>query len=328
MTDQEQSVDPPGHRPGERAFRPAAWATATIVVGAALVVQWATVGDFPAPLVESAVLVGCHAVLVAPFVAVGVLRSSSRRRALRLLAPAGALYVLYQVALRSDLPVVDGVGWNYDGKLVAIVALLVLASGMTTGRPADAGVTTRLHIGRWPWLLGGYAVLVVPLAFVLGPLVDRSVEETIFQLSMPGLDEELFFRGVLLLLLDRGFGTPWRVYGIRLGWGFVCSTVLFILSHVVLVEGSGQPYLSAPDLDRIVAFAMFCLAVTIVRHATGSVWTSALAHNVTNAVLVPLPVPHLVQTGFVLLAALALARHVSRRAEPDSATTERGQVHR
>ncbi|MGL5927558.1 MAG: CPBP family intramembrane glutamic endopeptidase, partial [Dermatophilaceae bacterium] len=193
---------------------------------------------------------------------------------------------------------------------------LLLVRGMTFARPADAGVTTRLRVGRWSWLLGIYAVVVIPLAFLLRTTVDQSVEETTFQLSMPGLDEELFYRGVLLLLLDRAFGMPWRVYGIGLGWGFVCSTVLFAAAHVVLADGSGQPYLFAPEPDRIVAFVLFCLAVTIVRHATGSVWAAAMVHNVSNAVLVPLPIPHLVQAGLVLLAALALARHLSGRAEP------------
>ncbi|MGL5853094.1 MAG: CPBP family intramembrane glutamic endopeptidase, partial [Phycicoccus sp.] len=233
-----------------------------------------------------------------------------------------------EVALRSDLPVFDEASWNFGGKIVAVAALLLLLRGMTFGRPADVGVTTRLRVGRRSWLLVGYAVVVVPLAFLLGSTVDRSVEETIFQLSMPGLDEELFYRGILLLLLDLAFGTPWRVYGIRLGWGFVCSTVLFVLAHVVFTDGSGQPYLFAPDPDRIIAFVLFCLTVTIVRHATGSVWAAALVHNATNAVVVPLPIPDLIQAGLVLLAALALARHVHRRTEPDSATTKYGHAGR
>ncbi|MGL5818692.1 MAG: CPBP family intramembrane glutamic endopeptidase [Phycicoccus sp.] len=181
-------------------------------------------------------------------------------------------------------------------------------------------MTTRLCIGRWPWLLGTYVVIVIPLAFLPGSLDNRSVEDVIFYLTMPGLEEELFYRGVLLLLLDRAFGTPWRLYGIRLGWGFVCSTVLFVLGHVVVVEASGRPQLFAPEPDRIAGFVMVCLALTVVRHATGPVWIAAMVHNMSNAVLSALPLPHLGRAGLILVGALTLARYVYRRTEQPSDT--------
>ncbi|MGL4177030.1 MAG: hypothetical protein ACRCSN_13225 [Dermatophilaceae bacterium] len=73
--------------------------------------------------------------LIAPFVAVGVLRSPDRRWALRLLCPAGALYALYTIAHRTNLPVLDEAGWNFDGKLFAVAVLLFLIRGMTFARP-------------------------------------------------------------------------------------------------------------------------------------------------------------------------------------------------
>ncbi|MGL5817538.1 MAG: hypothetical protein ACRCYR_08245, partial [Phycicoccus sp.] len=141
MTKQGPAVDEVSERRRADAFQSTAWVAATVVVTAALLVQWVTAGGFPAPLLESASRVGSHAVLVAPFVAVGLLRSPDLRRALRLLGPVGGLYLLYEVALRSDLPVFDEASWNFGGKIVAVAALLLLLRGMTFGRPADVGVT-------------------------------------------------------------------------------------------------------------------------------------------------------------------------------------------
>jgi hypothetical protein len=55
------------------------------------------------------------------------------------------------------------------------------------------------------------------MAFVF-PDHERASAETIaFQLSLPGLEEEPFYRGVLLLALDRAFAGRIRALGVE--WG-------------------------------------------------------------------------------------------------------------
>ncbi|MGL5860392.1 MAG: CPBP family glutamic-type intramembrane protease [Phycicoccus sp.] len=309
-----------------------ATAAAAGVVVSAFAVQGMFLGGVGELALQSVVATACRAAVVVPFLAVGVLRASDPQRAMRLVAAAGALYAVYELALRADLPGFAGLGWNFDGKLLALVALAVYLWRNRALEPADAGVTTRLRVGHWSWWLAGYVLVVVPAALVLHQVVDRSAEQAVYQLTVRGLDEELVYRGVLLLLLDRAFGTPWRVYGIRLGWGFVCSTVLFVAAQVVYVSAAGRPYLFEPDPLRILWFVVFCLAVTLVRHATGSVWAAAMLHNVGNAVLflsfALLPVPDGTSEVLLLLVALALARHASRRARSVPAATEERRVRR
>ncbi|AWM33555.1 hypothetical protein DDQ68_12630 [Hymenobacter nivis] len=48
---------------------------------------------------------------------------------------------------------------------------------------------------------------------------------------MPGLTEELAFRGVLLALLDRTFTERVRVLGADVGRGTVSSSLVFGLCH-------------------------------------------------------------------------------------------------
>ena len=58
----------------------------------------------------------------------------------------------------------------------------------------------------------------------------------LFQLTAPGLTEELAFRRVLLALLDRVFLGRVRVLGADLGWGAVASSLLFGLCHGLRVD--------------------------------------------------------------------------------------------
>lgn len=44
---------------------------------------------------------------------------------------------------------------------------------------------------------------------------------------MPGLAEEIVFRGVHQSLLNRAFGRPWRIANADFGWGLIITAVLF-----------------------------------------------------------------------------------------------------
>lgn len=50
---------------------------------------------------------------------------------------------------------------------------------------------------------------------------------------MPGLDEETFYRGVALALLNRAFGKNQDLFGARIGWGLIIISVLIGLVHGV-----------------------------------------------------------------------------------------------
>lgn len=64
-----------------------------------------------------------------------------------------------------------------------------------------------------------------------GARQPASAETIAFQLTMPGMEEETFYRGVLLLSLDQAFRGRVTVLGVDWGWGAVLSCALFGLAH-------------------------------------------------------------------------------------------------
>ena len=81
-------------------------------------------------------------------------------------------------------------------------------------------------------------ILLVTAQFVSSS-PDKSLENLLFQASMPGLDEEIFFRGLLLLLFSQAFGRELTVFGAKTGWGFWLVVLLFGLLHgITLQQGS------------------------------------------------------------------------------------------
>jgi uncharacterized protein len=168
--------------------------------------------------------------------------------------------------------------WNWAGKAYSILfsAAVIGALGMNaraTGlvlpqRNVKAGIVAML--------------ILIPLGVVLA-LVYRpdppNVETLAFQLLMPGLAEELAFRGIapaLLLGLVRGRSpapeTPWAV---------VCiAAVPFAAVHGLGYSDGAYSFELAPALWTFSGGIVYGW----LRFSTGSLLFPLLSHNLTNAV--------------------------------------------
>ncbi len=97
---------------------------------------------------------------------------------------------------------------------------------------------------------------------------------------MPGVEEELFYRGVLLLMLDRAFGSPRRLLGAPFGWGALLSAVFFGAGHRISYS------------DGLASFSIAYIAVTFFsafiftwfRVRNGNLILPTILHNFGNAV--------------------------------------------
>lgn len=96
---------------------------------------------------------------------------------------------------------------------------------------------------------------------------------------MPGLEEEAFYRGLLLLALDRAFAGRSRVLGVDWSWGAALSCILFGLAHAF---GISHGQVSFEPLAFILTAGPSLIAVW-VRLRTGSILVPVLMHNLGNA---------------------------------------------
>ena len=112
---------------------------------------------------------------------------------------------------------------DWTGKVLALAATLAIASlSMSAGDASvdarsERGQPARGNSGRFRLLR---FLLVIALVF---PSDRPSGEDVAFQLTMPGLEEEPFYRGILLFALDEGIQRAVRFVGVDWGWGAVLS---------------------------------------------------------------------------------------------------------
>ena len=218
------------------------------------------------------------ALLTAPLVALAVGSSRSRRWApavlfLGLLAVDDLLTSLPQAV--GALDVVPG-AWNWEGKALSLAwALAFVAAGGLSA--AEAGLTLRQRAGSVrPALVATLALTAA--SFGLGTLFGGGApdaETVAFQLTAPGLAEEVAYRGVFVGLLHRALPSA---EGARRGWPVVVTAVAFGLWHGLGVRDG------AVSFDWLSASFPFVggLAYGWLRERTGSVAVPVVAHNLGN----------------------------------------------
>lgn len=171
--------------------------------------------------------------------------------------------------------------WNWQGKLMALTMSLVVAALGAFGWQRT-GLTWRQQPGALR------AAVVVFAAYILFFLVialmfggdEASVETVAFQLTMPGLEEEIFYRGILLLALNEALRGRIRLLGIDWGWSALLSSLVFGLAHA-LSYSAAEGFALDPIYLGLTAIPSL-LAVWL-RERTGSLLLPIAAHNLGNA---------------------------------------------
>ena len=202
----------------------------------------------------------------------------------RWLLMAVGLVVLNNLLLARGyrlIPDFLGGDWNWTGKALALAGTLAIASLPLFGW-RRSGLTLEQHPGSLraaipvALLYCGF-FLAIALAFSSDP---PSREDVAFQLTMPGIEEELFYRGVLLFALDQAFRARKRLLGVDWGWGAVLSSFAFGLAHA-LSYSKGEYSL---DLSTLALTALPSFVAVWLRYRTGSVVLPVALHNFGNAI--------------------------------------------
>ena len=174
--------------------------------------------------------------------------------------------------------------WNWDSKLLgilfsicAMITLVVIAKF----KFSDFGFTLKQ---RKDSLLTALIVSLVVVgavwayAFAISEARIASPEELLFQAIMPGLDEELFFRGVLLLIINQAFQPRWRLLGAKIGLGGILISAFFGFGHGMgFQDGQFVFDFVTIGITGGLAFYLFWL-----RERTGSLLLPVILHNVIN----------------------------------------------
>ena len=169
--------------------------------------------------------------------------------------------------------------WNWEGKAMALALSLTVALLLGARRCGLTLKQNRKGLKGALILSGLLVVLFLGLALYF-PTPPLNADELAFQLTMPGLDEDLFYRGVLLLMLNEAFARPLRILGAPMGWGALITSVAFGLAHALGYSDGGFTF----DAMTMALTGGPALLLVWLREKTGSLLLPVVMHNFANAI--------------------------------------------
>ena len=170
--------------------------------------------------------------------------------------------------------------WNWQGKALALTATLTIAALPAFGF-RRVGLTTVQERASLKAALPVAALycaffVAIAMAFQGG---GSSSEEVAFQLTMPGLEEEPFYRGILLFALNQAFIGRKSFLGVDWGWGAVMSCFLFGMAHAFGFSHGSFSF----DAMTMALTAIPSFFAVFLRLRTGSLLLPVVLHNFGNS---------------------------------------------
>jgi len=215
----------------------------------------------------------------APAVALGLWWAGPQRR-----ASAGALFLalLALDGVATSLPPALGLNpagahWNWIGKALSIAWALAFV-GIARVPRERVGLTWRQRSGSvLPAVLFTASLLIIS-ALLLREPKRPDAETLLYEATLPGMAEELAFRGVFLMLLERAFGASEEGWGGGAPWAGGVTALAFGLWHGLAWSAGHVTF----DAGAFFFPALGGVAFWWLRQRTGSLVFPIVAHNGAN----------------------------------------------
>lgn len=175
----------------------------------------------------------------------------------------------------------EGLRWNWLGKLFTGAVLIGLLVFLPHAFREEAGFRLGVRTGSLgPCLVA--AALMCLLSWGSESLAadgtDTSPERLLFQGLMPGLDEEIFFRGYFLALLARALPDRWTLAGAPMGPAGLIVTFVFAAGHGLGVTNGVIQF----DALIFALTGLLGFGLLYIRQRSGSVAPAIIGHNLVN----------------------------------------------
>ena len=137
-------------------------------------------------------------------------------------------------------PLTAGLRWNWSGFILGLIFIGIILAFMPAQLRSQMGLQLRQAEGSLKvWIgIAVYALIFIIIALNVPPSKTEHYWESLaFQLTMPSLKEEIFYRGLFPVILDRCFGVSRNIFGAQMGWGSIISSTVFGLAHGLSLKG-------------------------------------------------------------------------------------------
>ncbi len=171
---------------------------------------------------------------------------------------------------------------NWTGKILSYALALVFFLFYKKIPAQEFGFTLQQkeNSGRFVGFVTLFLfILMLLFCFFFASSEGSSLENLLYQLTMPSVVEEIAVRGVMLGLLNQIFQRNWSLAGISFGMGVVITSILFGLWHRLNI---GDGFAISFNWVPIIYTGLIGFILGLVMERTGSLLYPILLHIIVN----------------------------------------------
>lgn len=231
------------------------------------------------------VLLFIHLIVIAPLVALALNRPDYKWKQLVLFV----FYFCFYTSLLSlpflfpETKIIQSDYWNWSGKIYAIAgSLLFYALFKKNFTDIDYITFKQQNNSLKPIFFVTIIVflLAIGLAFSSINKSDERLEFYLFQFTMPGLDEELAFRGIMLGLLSNSLKSKIKISSFYLGNpALLITSIQFGLMHSFQIDHDWNFHQNWFEFFSAFSIGLLLGWMTI---KSGSILMAILVHDLIN----------------------------------------------
>jgi uncharacterized protein len=212
-----------------------------------------------------------------------------RFRGAGLVVLVGLLFLADAVLLRITdyapaMNMIDS-SWNWEGKIAALLAAVAVFACLPREMRTLVGLGRLPQARTWLWLapmLGLHLALMAARTYYFGEPVACSLDTLAYQASLPGLHEEITYRGVWWVLLAAALDRDRIADGRMPWWTLAVTSILFGAVHAVDYTAAGG---LSVELPALLATSVSGLLFGLMQGIGRSLWVPILAHNAGNLIV-------------------------------------------
>ena len=172
--------------------------------------------------------------------------------------------------------------FNWSAKLYSIVFALILFIPLRQIiSPKDIGLRFEQNKNSLK-----FSLIIVLFFFIvassLGLLSGKApfdYNPLLYTAIMPGLAEELIYRGLLLGLLNKIFEKRFKILGTNFGWGAILTSIAFGLVHGFQIGDNFQIHL---DIITVLLTGFYGFLYALLKERSGSLLFPILGHSIVD----------------------------------------------
>ncbi|OFX18972.1 MAG: hypothetical protein A2041_11080 [Bacteroidetes bacterium GWA2_31_9b] len=173
--------------------------------------------------------------------------------------------------------------WNWSGKIYAILGSVIFLLVYRKFKLADYYLTfkqERVFLKKGYIIIGILLLIGSIMSFIFSTKMEWDWETILFQLTLPGIDEEIAYRGIMLGLLTKVLKPQIKVGKINIGnFAILITALLFGFTHGLLITESFNIELRLYPLIRTFIMGLIWGWITI---KSGSILLALISHNLGN----------------------------------------------